>query len=422
MDTLLYAWLGFTGLTCLVWVGRHVQLSIASRRLPPLRSTMYQPGRSDLPSVSFLVAGKEEEANIEACLASMVAQDYPDLQVIAINDRSADRTGAIMDRLAAQHANLTALHVQSLPDGWLGKNNAMRMGLKHATGRWLCFTDADCVQVSRRSLRVAMEYALEHNAEFLSVLPAHETHGFWERVIQPACSGIMMIWFNPLRVNNPRRATAYANGAFMLMTRECYDALGGHDAVKTEFNEDMKMAQLAKRAGRCLRVVSNDDLYTVRMYQSLRQTWNGWSRIFFGCFGTWPRLTATMALVIGFSLLPWVALAVGALAWAAGGAWVEWPTFVGVAAACCVVKTAALMRFYRLNKTSPWYGLLYPLGALVGLGALINAMGRLRRRSTITWRGTTYAAGQGDTGSNPSGATPLPATHPGAKLQMAKNE
>jgi glycosyltransferase involved in cell wall biosynthesis len=365
--------------------------------------------------VSFLVAAKEEESNIAACLASMVSQDYPRLEVIAVNDRSADRTGAIMDELAARHANLRAVHVRELPQGWLGKNNAMRTGLAHASGEWLCFTDADCVQISPRSLRVAMNHALETGSEFLSVLPAHETHGLWERVIQPACSGIMMIWFNPLRVNNPRRSTAYANGAFMLMTRECYEALGGHDAVKTEFNEDMKMAQLAKRVGRRLRVVSNDDLYTVRMYQSLRQTWNGWSRIFYGCFGTWPRLVATAALVVTFSLLPWAALVTTAAARLVTGAstatgqsapWSGWNLFAWLSAFCCFAQATVMLRFYRLNKTSPWYGLLYPIGAVVGLGALVNAMGRLRKRSTITWRGTTYTAATA-TAPIPASANPV---------------
>jgi hypothetical protein len=111
---------------------------------------------------------------------------------------------------------------------------------------------------------------------------------------------------------------------------------------------------------------------------------------------------------------------VGGLAWVAGGAWPGWSMFAGVAAACCFIKTIALMRFYRLSKTSPWYGLLYPLGALVGLGALINAMWRLRRKSTITWRGTTYTAVQGDTAPDASASSPT--AHPGAELQMAKGK
>src|SRR5262249_41261903 len=156
---------------------------------------------------------------------------------------------------------------------------------------------------------VAMHYALEHGLDFLSVLPNLENNGFWERTIQPACGGIMMIWVNPLNVNKPARRSAYANWAFMMMDRRCYEAVGGHEPVKTEVNEDMHMARRAKRLGLRLRVVSNENLYTVRMYESLRQTWNGWSRIFYGCFGSYVQLILSALVVVFFTMLPWLCAA-----------------------------------------------------------------------------------------------------------------
>jgi hypothetical protein len=238
-----------------------------------------------------------------------------------------------------------------------------------------------------------MHHAREKGADFLSVLPAHETNGFWESVVQPACSGIMMIWFNPMRVNDPMRRTAYANGAFMLMRRSCYKAIGGHDAVKTELNEDMHMARRAKQAGQRLAVVSNVDLYTVRMYDSFAQTRAGWSRIFYGCFGTLGRLLATGLAVGVFSLLPWAAAIVGLIALAGRAEWSGWPVFSVVAAATCIIQWTVMLRFYKLNRLNPLYGIAYPLGALVGLGAVLGAIRRLGGRRTITWRGTTYRGG-----------------------------
>jgi hypothetical protein len=281
----------------------------------------------------------------------------------------------------------------------LGKNNAMREAVARATGEWLCFTDADCTLVSPRCLRIAMNYAIQQGADFLSVLPAHDAQSFWEAVVQPACSGIMMIWFNPMKVNDPAKKAAYANGAFMLMRRDCYEAIGGHEAVKAEFNEDMHMARLAKQAGRRLCVVSNDDLYTVRMYGSLRATWAGWSRIFYGCFGTLRRLALALAVVSVMSLLPWVTLVVslvvvclastGPIAAPASGGW-TW--LAALSCGACIAQVTVMLRFYALNHTPAVYGLLYPLGAAVGFGALVNAIRRLRHRATITWRGTTYQA------------------------------
>ncbi len=400
MQFILWFWLGVTALAFWVWNSRHWQLSRARRLMPPLRSEMFGGGDGDLPSISVLVAAKDEEANIETCLRSLLRQDYPALQIIVINDRSSDRTGEIIDRLARDDRRLSAVHVGELRPGWFGKNNAMREGMGLAAGEWLCFTDADCEYTSDRALTVAMRFAQEKEAEFLSLLPTHQTDSFWERVIQPACSGILLIWFNPMKVNDPRSPTAYANGAFMLMRRSCYEAIGGHEPVKTELNEDIHMARFAKVAGRRLVVVSNEDLYTVRMYSSLRQMWAGWSRIFYGCFGTLRRLLLSAVVVTVFSMLPWISvITAGCVVLQQGPAASEWRLLLVLAAATCAAQLSIMVRFYALSHSSPLYGLLYPVGAAVGLGALINAIRRVGGREKVTWRGTTYRGGQVTSGS-----------------------
>lgn len=393
MTLLLWAWTALTALTAVVWILRHVQISVARRRMPPLRSADFSdaPPGDGLPAVSLLVAAKDEEANIDTCVRSLIAQDYPRLQVIAVNDRSADRTPEILDRLAAAAPDrLRAVHVRRLREGWFGKNNAMREGIDLAEGDWLAFTDADCQFISPRCLTVAVRFALHHQADFVSLLPNLETNSFWERVIQPACAGILLIWFNPLRVNDPRRPAAYANGAFMLMRRDCYDAIGRHDAVRTEVNEDIHLARRAKAAGRRLLVVSNDDLYTVRMYNTFRQSWAGWSRIFYGCFGGYRKILVSMALVGLFSLLPWATLAAALPAVASGAGHSLWRGLAAAAASACAAQLSVMLRFYALSRSSPLFGLLYPLGALVAVAALFNAARRLRGRAVTAWRGTVY--------------------------------
>ncbi len=441
MDIILWVWLGLTVVTFLVWTGRHLQIGKVARLMPPLRSGMYaeavdesssaghSPDETELaPPVSILVAAKDEESNIEACLQSLLRQDYPDYEVIAIDDRSADRTAELIDAAAAADSRVTALHIKEIKPGWFGKPNAMREGGDRARGEWLCFTDADCVFVSPRALTVALRYAMDKGADFLSVLPAHETGSFWERLIQPACSGILMIWFNPMHVNDPKRPTAYANGAFILMRRSCYDAIDGFDRVKAEINEDMRLARQAKQAGHRLAVVSNDDLYTVRMYDSVAECWSGWTRIFYGCFGTFRRLAASMALVTTFSLLPWIALAAGIgvtclgtefsissteLSPDSAGLSIDgtepsagWLRLAWTAAAACVAQITVMLRFYAMNRSHPLYGLLYPIGAAIGLAVLVNATLRIGGRRSVTWRGTTYRDGR------LVETTPSPTDHP----------
>jgi cellulose synthase/poly-beta-1,6-N-acetylglucosamine synthase-like glycosyltransferase len=409
MVVLVWIWFGLTGVALCVWLSRHLQIARVGRLMPALRSDSY---RSDsppnpAPSISVLVAAKDEEANIARCLRSLLAQDYPQYEVIAIDDRSTDRTPLIIDELAegcsapgdsrtGANGRLTALHVKELAEGWFGKNNAMREGAARAKGQWLCFTDADCEFTSPRVLAVAMRFASEHQADFVSVLPAHRADSFWERVLQPACSGILLIWFHPLRVNDPSCRTAYANGAFMLMRRSCYETIGGHEPVKAEVNEDIHMARLAKERGQRLAVVTNDDLYTVRMYESLAQGWRGWTRIFYGCFGSVRRLLLSALVVTVMSLLPWIALATSAAVMAAGGGAADtaWRGLCAAAAATCVAQLSVTVRFYGMSRSGTWYGLLYPVGAAIGFAALLNAVRRVGGRGKITWRGTTYQGSQ----------------------------
>jgi cellulose synthase/poly-beta-1,6-N-acetylglucosamine synthase-like glycosyltransferase len=368
-----------------VWLRRHLDLNRADKD-PPLDPGLADAGGDDWPKLTVLVAGKDEEANIEACLTGLLDQDYPGLEVIVVNDRSTDCTPEIIDRLAAAHANLRAVHVTELAAGWAGKNHAMHSGLQHATGELLCFTDADCRFHDRRLLRAAVRFAQRDGVDFLSVLPQLEAHTAWEKIIQPPAGAIMVFWFPPQKVNNPASPVAYANGAFMLMSRSAYDRMGGHEAFRTALNEDMHFARAAKRTGLRLHVMRGDGLYSVRMYVGMRQIWNGWSRIFYGCFGTWPRLIVSAIFLSVFSVSPLVSLLVSPLLgdWAVGIALASFATFVA--------QQTVLWRFYGLSRTPRPMALTYPIGAAVCLAMTFNAMTRLAGRKT-QWRGTAYAGG-----------------------------
>lgn len=385
-------WTVLLTLVSLVWVSRHLDVNRARREQIPLRSDFYDGPPADAPRVSFLIAAKDEEENIESAVRSVLAQDYPDFELIVIDDRSDDRTGEILDRLAAEDGTgrLRVVHVTALREGWFGKNNAMREGVEHAGGDWLCFGDADCTHTSPRTLSMAVRHALENGIDFLSVLPRLETRSMWENIIQPVCGALMVFWFHPRHVNNPRHAAAYANGAFMLMKRSCYEAIGGHDGVRTQVNEDMHLARLTKERGLRLFVMQNDDLYTVRMYSSLRAIWRGWSRIFYGCFGTFRKLLRTLMILLVMSIFPYVSLVISGLAFllpGPAGGWL-WPLLGSLAA--IAAQQSLLVRYYRLSYTNPWYAPTWIIGALVGVGIILNAMMKLGGRSTTTWRGTTY--------------------------------
>ena len=397
MATVLVILIVLGGLSLAVWGSRHL-LILAERRRDSLLRADRASGKADLPFVSVVVAAKDEAENIETCVRTMLEQDYGDFEMIVVNDRSTDATGEIVRSIAAEDRRLRLIDVEDLPDGWCGKNNAMQRGIAAARGDWICMIDADCRQTSTRSLAAAMAYALETDADLLSVLPNLEMKGFWENVVQPVCGGIMMIWFSPVKVNDASRGHAYANGAFMLMRRSAYERVGTHEAVKDKVNEDMHLAALVKAAGLKLRVIRNAGLYLVRMYTSLGEIVRGWGRIFYGTFGTLRRLTVSLAVLVGLGFAPWAAALVGLLAVAAGR------PAASLAGACAAVGSAAavmqlsvIYRFYRLIGARSSLAWTYPLGCAVGMASLLVAMGKLRKGSAVVWRNTTYTRGDGPT-------------------------
>lgn len=380
------------GFICLIWASRHVKLEIERRS--GFQLTPDYPGPpSPPPKLSVLVAGKDEEANIEPCLRSLMMQEYPNLEIIVCDDRSEDATGEIIDRLAGQDERIRAIHVTELPAGWTGKNHAMHKASQLAEGEYLLFIDADCRQLSSRSLAVAMQLMIDRKAGFLCLLPNLEMKGFWENVVQPIGSGILMVWFEPDKVNNPRKPHAYANGAFMLLRRNVYDAIGGHAAVHDVMQEDMTMGQLAKKKQLGLSVARSSGLYTVRMYTSFGQIMRGWTRIFYGSFPNMGRLTLSLILILMTGIFPYITAAVGL--WRAepgffGGSW-SWWRVCGVLGCVTIGLQLTLMaRFYRLIHVRWELFWTYPLGSLLTAWTIIRAMLKHLPGAKITWKGTTY--------------------------------
>ena len=390
MTVLAIVLTAFVAFTALAWASRHHM--ICKEKRSGLLLTPESPGPpSDPPRVSVMVAAKDEAACIEACVRTMLDQDYPNYELVVCNDRSTDDTAAIVARIAAQDPRLRLVNIEHLPDGWCGKNNAMQQGIATTSGEWICMIDADCRQTSTRTLSTAVQHALDNRDDLLSVLPRLEMNSFWENVVQPVCSGVMMIWFRPDKVNDPDRPNAYANGAFILIRRSTYEALGTHEAVKDCLNEDMHMARLAKEGGHKLEVVRSHGLYLVRMYTSLKQIVRGWGRIFFGTFGTLRRLSVSLAVVVMMGLLPYVAAAWGLAMAAAGGepAWVWW--MLGLAgAATAGIQLSVILRYYRLIGARAHLFWTYPLGGLVTACALVASLTKLRPGAKVVWKSTSY--------------------------------
>ena len=386
-------WLIAAVLVGLLWVARAVILETALRNRQVLGERTHDAPPKPSPRVSIILAAKDEERNIEACVTSLITQDYPDFEVIVADDRSSDQTPTILRRLEKQHAGrLRVLRVDSLPEGWFGKHNAVRVGVAASTGEWMLFTDADCRQISRRTLSLAMRDAVEHRVQFLSIIPTLEARTIWERIVQPVCAVVLIAWFRPGRVNDPRLPTAYANGAFMLMSRSCYNDIGGHEAVRTRINEDIHLARLAKRRGWWLRVVENDGLYLVRMYDSFSGAFHGWSRIFYGCLERPVSVASALSMIVVSVAVPWVSFLIavfGALFASRGGEQRWWWACYAWGFVVLLLQ-AVTGRLYSAVGYGFTWSLTYLLGGSVTIGILCNALLKALGLTRTTWRQTTY--------------------------------
>ncbi len=364
------------GLAALAWIVLLARLRSIAATLPTLQAG---PAPDGAPRVSVVVAAKDEAEGIERAVRSLLAQEHPDFEVVVVDDRSADGTGAILDRLAAEFpGKLKVVHVTSLPEGWGGQNHALSRGVEAATGSWILFTDADCDFVSTRALPGAAAEAARSGAELLSVLPRLELPTWRERIVDPPCAIALLLG---LGVGDPD--SAYANGAFLYIRRELYARLGGHAAVRGRANDDVELARLAKAAGAEVRVLDNRGLVRTRMYGTAGESWDGWTRNFRGTLGGFPRLAFAALAAAWLGLAPAAGLAASL---ALGPGWGLAAAAWGGALLVAQLGAAAVYGAFGVSG----FSLGCIPGSLFAAAALSRAAGRALLGRRTEWQGAKY--------------------------------
>ena len=255
--------------------------------------------------VSVIVPARNEDANLANCLQSLVGQQGVSYELMVVDDHSSDRTREI-----AQAFPVQVIQADPLPAGWSGKCNACWSGAKVAKGKWLLFTDAD-TRHSPSSIASGLREAEEHGAALLSYSPKQEVHGFAERALMPVIFAELAVSFRPREVSDPGSPAAAANGQYLLVRRDAYNAVGGHAAVARAILEDVELARKVKRAGYRLQFRLSDVVRT-RMYRSFPQMWEGWTKnlalLFPNARGLAVRRGTEFALLVGSA--SWVTIAV----------------------------------------------------------------------------------------------------------------
>lgn len=361
------------------------------RALRAREALTLRPGSAagaDLPPVSVVVPARDEAGTIATCLLSLLEQDYPRerLQVVLVDDHSTDGTREIADALADQHPELVVTSAPDLPPGWTGKNHACHHGASVATGRWLCFVDADTYS-EPDLLRVTVARAAERGADLLSLSPFQLIASPGERLVLPAVFLGIAAGRDFRRIDDPESPDALANGQFMLFRREAYEAMGGHGAVRGEVGEDLAFATLVKSTGLHLSWAFGEDLITTRMYASLGDVWRGFSKNMAEIMqvrGWGDGLLAAAHLIALGWLGPAVLLA------GAGRTGPEAILATRLAGASLAILMSVGAGTLRELRVPLGYLISLPLGFTFHAALLLTSLGR-RARGAREWKGRTYA-------------------------------
>lgn len=241
--------------------------------------------------LSVIVPARNEEAGLAACLQSLLSQSDISFEIIVVDDHSTDRTREI----ALSFPRVTLIEAGPLPAGWTGKNNAVIAGAKVARGEWLLFTDADTIHLPG-SLARGLEEARSCAAALLSYSPGQIVAGFWQKAVMPVIFAELAASFRPAQVSDPKSSSAAANGQYILITRETYDAVGGHAAIARSLLEDVALARAVKQSGRKVLFRYGGDAVQTRMYRTFAQLLEGWTKNLVLLFSSPLRLAVLRAL------------------------------------------------------------------------------------------------------------------------------
>ncbi len=280
------------------WVALPLRAVLHDRKISAL-STIHLDMPADWPRVSVLVPARNEAASLEAAMQSLLALDYPALEIILIDDRSSDGTGVIVDRLAQRDPRVVPLHVEALPAGWLGKVHALQRGLEVSRGDWLLFTDAD-VHFAPSVLKRALAYCRQQRRDFVALLPDFFNLRLLIGSAQAAFGVMFLSLFDFSKVADPDSDLAMGIGAFNLVRRDFIDPATGLEWLRLEIVDDAGLGLMAKRNGARAEILSGNDLIRVDWYPSLRAMLDGVMQRF--VVGANYRLDL-FALQIGFMLL-----------------------------------------------------------------------------------------------------------------------
>jgi cellulose synthase/poly-beta-1,6-N-acetylglucosamine synthase-like glycosyltransferase len=381
-----FHWIAGT-ILALAWFSRIVDAAIGMPSVANISTLQWDinpvsaPGQTSSPRVCIIVPARNEEEDIELSLTRLLQLDYGNFEVIAVNDRSTDRTGEIMEEVAARSTSqgrLKVIHHRELPAGWLGKTHAMWTAANEAKGDWLLFTDAD-VMFKPDSVRRALAYGEAERADHVVVFPQMIMKRPGEYMMIAFFQTMFVFGHRPWKVADPKSKDHMGVGAFNLIRRSAYEKVGTYEALRMEVLDDMKLGKVVKNAGLAQRNVFGEDLISIRWAHGASGVVENLTKNFFAVlsFQWWRTLIAAFGLAF-LNLMPFLGL------WLAHG-WERLPYGFAVASMFLIY----LGMSWR-SGVPAYYFALHPVSTVLFIYTLMRSMSHALWNDGIIWRGTKY--------------------------------
>jgi len=365
-----------------------IRSMINSFRLTPYLDK-FEKIKHNNPKVSIILPARNEEDFLVKCLDSLIDQDYPNYEIIAIDDSSEDSTWNIISEYAKQNSKVIPVSARPKPDGWMGKNWACMEGYKKATGELLLFTDADTTH-ARNVLSLAVSHLLAFNLDALTAIPKMVSIDFWTKITLPMLSTFLHTRFSAIRVNDPSKKTGYFFGSFFIITQNTYEKVGTHEGVKQEIIEDGALGKKVKDSGHKMKMVRGEHLIDAIWARDKSTLWNGLKRLMIPLYLQSQRISVGIFFAVLFLLfMPFPILAYSSI--------FTFETlsnsmlFVSSLIASILIYIGAVIEVKKGLHLKLIYALFGPIGSLVVVLGFLSGLLQATRDSSVSWRGRTYS-------------------------------
>ena len=377
----------------LFWLIYFIIDSVLSIIKVPILSSFSHLHLADFPLVSVILPARNEEKYIEKCVESLLSQDYPNYEIIAINDESSDKTGDLLHKYCISDSKITHIDTPPMPKGWIGKNWACYQGYLNSRGSILLFTDADTT-ISHSTLSLAVKEIVFDKLDSITAIPKTLANDFWTKITLPILWIFSVVRFSPIKANNPKTRIGFFYGSFFVIKRNVYEMVGTHKTVSGEITEDAELGRIVKEKGFSLRVFHAEKHIQTLWSRNSFDLWHGLRRIIIPLYQNDKKKAFTLIITpIFLLLLPLIMLIFVISIVVSEKDFIDsLPSFsLAIASMLLVISNNMLQLKYVLFQGQR-YSLAFPLSATLLLIVFVSTIVRSKHRKVIKWRDRMYSA------------------------------